>query len=98
MYVMRKFLGLALLALPMLALSQQRAAAEGGRLNLQGCFRLKVCGTGFLKAWCEPFGPCCAPCGAPAGGGAGPGCYGGDCSGVVPGPWYTYWPYGVTNN
>ncbi len=97
---MKKFLWAAVLALPSLALGQGAARAEGGCLNLQGCFRVKICGTGFLKAWCEPFGPCCAPCGT-GGCGAG-GCgYGGGavasydaCHGVVPGPWYTYWPYG----
>src|SRR5207302_11264433 len=94
---MMKNLLAVLLALPLVAAVPQKASADGGCLNLQGSFRLKICAAGCLKAWCEPF--CCAPSG---GGCCGSGGYGGggaaatfnECSGVVPGPWYTYWPYG----
>jgi len=96
---MRRLLYAAFLALPFLAVVPQNAKAEGCCWNLQGCFRIKVCAVGFLKAWPECFGPCCAPCGSPGCGAtatAPTGCCGGECwggcSGQVPGPWYTYWP------
>jgi hypothetical protein len=106
---MKRLLVAALAALPMFLVAPHQAHAEGGCLNLQGCFRVKICGTGCLKAWCEPF--CCAPCnscacpgggcgggGYPGGGCPGGGCNGcpgfDECHGIVPGPWYTYWPYG----
>ncbi|HLN30794.1 MAG TPA: hypothetical protein VK395_23850 [Gemmataceae bacterium] len=85
---MNKLIWAALLGLPALALYPQQAAADGC-LNLQGGFRLKICASGFFKAWCEPCG--CAPACAPGCGGSGGF---NECSGVVPGPWYLYWPYG----
>jgi hypothetical protein len=101
---MRKLIWTGLLALPLLALSQQPASAHGlnfntGCVNLQGGFRIKFCAAGFLNTFCEQF-PCCfqqcGPCptgGCGSGGGYGyGGCPGNDCSGVAPGPWYTYWP------
>ena len=111
---MKRLMWAGLLAVPFLAIGPQRASAHLGAgcngtcLNLQGCFRLKLCASGFLKAWHEPFGPCCtAPCGGPPAGGCATGacgapggygyamgnCPGQDCSGQVPGPWYVYWPY-----
>jgi hypothetical protein len=91
---MKKLMWAALLALPLLAVGQQRASAEGGCsgcVNLSGGFRLKLCYAGFLNCSCEPF-PCCAnPCGGCCGGGYA------DCTGNAPGPWYLYWPYGGGN-
>jgi hypothetical protein len=83
---MKKFLWAALLALPILAVSPRDAAAGGGCWDLSGCWRLKICFASSVKCCYEPF--CCSP----GGGGGGGGCYGGDCSGQVPGPWYLYWP------
>jgi hypothetical protein len=95
---MRKFAWAALLSLPFAAVGADRASA-GCCLNLQGGFRVKICAAGYLNACREPFSVC-PPCG-PGGGGYGGGYGGGfcgangqDCSGAVPGPWYTYWPYG----
>jgi len=104
---MKKLLWAAVLALPCLAISHSRATAQPGCCyNLAGGFHVKFCGTGFLKCWSEPFCGCtsCKPggcnggyAGGPAYGGGYAGgcanCPGGDCSGHVPGPWYTYWPY-----
>jgi hypothetical protein len=92
--VMKKFLWVALFALPVLAVSPRHAAASGGCWDLSGCWRIKICLACNMKCNHEPF--CCNPCvGGNCGGGYGGG-YGGscgaDCSGVVPGPWYTYWP------
>jgi hypothetical protein len=88
---MKKLIWAALLGLPILAVHPQRAAADGC-LNLQGGFKLKICASTCFKAWCDHS--CASPgCGSCPGGGCGyggGGCY--DCSGQVPGPWYTYWP------
>ena len=86
---MKRLLTAGLLALPLLVLGQQSAFAwcnscNGGCLNLQSCLRLKICYSGFLKAWCEPFGPCCTgPCGGPGGGGGCATCGGGGYGGPV---------------
>ncbi len=88
---MNKPIWAALLGLPMVAVCPQRASADGC-LNLQGGFRLKICGSCCFKAWCDQA--CCpSSCGS-CPGGCGGGCY--DCSGQVPGPWYTFWPTGNT--
>ena len=90
---MKKLMWAALLALPVLAVGQDKATAGGCCYDLQGCWRVKICAAGSLKCATEPF--CCNQC-CPGGGGGGGycgGCPGGDCSGQVPGPWYTYWPY-----
>jgi hypothetical protein len=87
--VMKKFLGAALLALPMLALGEKSARAQGRCVNLAGSFHIKICATGCFKAWCEPFCGCNPCCG---GGGYGGAAAYNECHGVVPGPWYTYWP------
>jgi hypothetical protein len=60
---MKRFLWVALLALPFLAVSGQKASAWG----------------------------LCADCGGCAGGGQG---HFFPCLGIVPGPWYNYWPKG----
>jgi hypothetical protein len=96
---MKKMMWAALLALPVLAVSQTRVTA-GACYDLSGCFRVKICAAGAMKLCRSPF--CCDQCGPSGGGGYGgyggyaggcPSCPGGDCSGQVPGPWYTYWPY-----
>jgi hypothetical protein len=94
---MRKLLWAALLALPVLATGQNQAWA-GACYDLSGCFRVKICAAGALKCCRESF--CCNQCCPGPGGGGGygggyGGCCGGgqDCSGNVPGPWYTFWPY-----
>jgi hypothetical protein len=93
---MKKLIWAALLALPALAVGQDKAWAGGCCYNIQGCFRLKICAAGSLSCCREAF--CCTPCcpggGYGGGGYAGGCCAGQDCSGNVPGPWYTYWPYG----
>jgi hypothetical protein len=98
---MKKLLWAALLALPFAAVSPNRAAAhgEGCCWNIQGCWRLKIgfsCNTHCFK---EPLCCNCPPCGSCGYGGGygGGGCADGGCSGQVPGPWYTYWPYGGQN-
>jgi hypothetical protein len=91
---MKKMMWAALLALPLLAVSQTRVTA-GCCYDFSGCFRVKICAAGALKCVKTPF--CCDQC-CPSGGNGGNcyggGCPGGDCSGQVPGPWYTYWPQG----
>jgi len=100
---MKKLMWAALLALPLLAVGRNQAVAAGACYDLQGCFRVKICAAGALKLCHEPF--CCTPggsgggyCGGGGGGDGGGGycggCPGQDCSGNVPGPWYTYWPSG----
>src|SRR5262249_34555680 len=104
---MKRFVWAAVLAVPVFAATQQRASAEGGFcwMNDFCRFRLKFCAQCYPNCHC-PFeggwgGPACAGGGCGWGGGWG-GWGGGDacgasfdqCHGVVPGPWYTFWPYG----
>jgi hypothetical protein len=96
---MKRYLLALGLAVPLAALCQQPAAA--GCHNLSGCFHIKICTSGCLKYWCEPFCPsycggggCCDGGGGGYGGGGGGGCCGvGGCPPDVPGPWYAFWPY-----
>jgi hypothetical protein len=99
---MKRFVLASLLALPVLVIGQGQASAQC--YNLAGSFRIKICATGCLKTWCEPFcghNPCCGPggCGSGGYGGGGHGCGLFGCQGVEacdfqpPGPWYQYWPY-----
>jgi hypothetical protein len=85
---MRKLAWAALLSLPLLAVSQQKASADGGFCWVHDfCqFRLKLC------AQCYGNG-CCGPChlGGHSRDHCGPAFD--ECHGIVPGPWYTYWPY-----
>jgi hypothetical protein len=90
---MRKFILAALLALPLVALHTERAAAWGCGCG-DGCSM--CCGTptitanigikfklfGGLSCCCDN---CCGGCG-----GCGGGCCGG---GGMAAPWYSYWPY-----
>lgn len=87
---MRTLLVASLLALPVLAAGAPRATAGNGCYNLAGSFHIKICATGKLNCWKEPFSSCGG--GGGSHGGCG-GCY--DPSGLqAPGPWYLYWPYG----
>jgi hypothetical protein len=97
MTIMKKLMWAALLALPLFAAGPNRATA-GACYDLQGCWRIKICAAGSMKCCREAF--CCNQCCPGPGGGGGygggyGGCCGGgqDCSGNVPGPWYTFWPY-----
>jgi hypothetical protein len=81
----------ALMALPLMAASQQQASADGGFCCVHDfCrFRIKIC------AQCYPKACGCAPSfGCGGWGGDACGASFDECHGVVPGPWYTYWPYG----
>ena len=94
---MNKIFWAAALAVSCLVVSHGRATAQSCCLNIASGFHVKICGQGFFKAWSEPFQGC-AHCNGPAGcggygGGYAGGCPGNNCSGQVPGPWYTYWPY-----
>ncbi len=82
---MKKLLWAAGLALPLLALSQQKVQAQGHVFMAQvNCCRIKVCLPSCPK--CCEINTYCFGC-----------CNGADydaCHGVVPGPWYSYWPSG----
>jgi len=84
---MKQFLCAAVLALALLAAAEQKASAWG------------CCGGGGLGHLC-PFGGGCGGGGrnplCPSGRGCGGGRLGSlfPCLGIVPGPWYTYWPDG----
>jgi hypothetical protein len=76
---MKKFLWAALVMVLFLAAGQERASAEH---RYAPCWALHgLSGISSLFS-----GGCCCSCG-PCGG------YN-DCCGVVPGPWYLYWPAG----
>jgi hypothetical protein len=78
---MNKFILAALLALPLAALSQSRAAAGGDCCCHSCCSPTICCNVGFkFKCWCS-CSCCCDDCGCNP-------CGGGGC-----GPWYAYWPY-----
>src|SRR5437868_2865798 len=93
---MKQFARAALLSLPLLAFIQPRASAgDGWCWTHEFCrFKIKLC----AQVW-----PCHHCCDGGCGGGYGGSGYGNpdlcgphfnECAGVVPGPWYTYWPYG----
>jgi hypothetical protein len=98
---MKKFAWAALIALPLLAFIQQKASAgDGCCWAHEFCrFKIKIC----AQVWpCPRCGHGYGGCGSGYGyGGYGYGsgsdvcgpCFN-ECAGVVPGPWYTYWPYG----
>lgn len=79
---MKKFVWAALLAIPTLAALDQRASAGGPCFiyDLCGC-RIKFC----PNISCSACGIRCGPSGGPSFN---------ECCGVVPGPWYTFWPNG----
>ena len=92
--IMRKLAWAALIALPFMAAGAQQASANGGFCWVGDfCrFRIKLCAQCYPKCGCAPhFG--CGSCGGGWGGDACGGTFD-ECHGVVPGPWYTYWPYG----
>ena len=88
---MKRFAWATLLALPLLALSQQQASANGGFCWVHDfCrFRFKMCAQCYPNCHCA-----CHGWGGWGGGGNACGPAFDECHGVVPGPWYTYWPYG----
>jgi hypothetical protein len=86
---MKRLAWAALLALPLSAASPQRASANGGFCWVHDFCRFKV----KICAQCYPNCHCPPTYGMGWGGdSAGPAFD--ECHGVVPGPWYTYWPYG----
>jgi hypothetical protein len=77
---MRKFLW-ATLVLPLFTLSQQKATADN---RYAPCWALH--GLSGVKSLLHGGCGCCCSCGP---------CIGyNECCGVVPGPWYLYWPAG----
>jgi hypothetical protein len=93
---MKKFILAALVALPLTALSQQRAAAGSGGCG-DCCTPLYRVGMSIgivWRGWCGCDYSCCKQkcnhCGSAYGGGGGGG---GGASFPGGGPWYGYWPH-----
>jgi len=91
---MKKFILAAFVAVPLLALQQQKASAGNECLDLAKWLRYRFCTCMHEKAAGHGhFGSSgCAGCNNGGGnGGCGCNCFG--CNSTRPGPWYLYFPY-----